>query len=81
VAIWSHAASAVVLVNALVNHPSLQKLAFDLSFHCGDNTLVGAALGALVAANAPALHHLDLSGERARSSMRWRQTRTWRRWT
>jgi hypothetical protein len=56
----THAASAVVLVNALVNHPGLKRLTFNWSYDCADDTLVGAALGALVAANAPALQNLNL---------------------
>jgi hypothetical protein len=58
-------ASAAALLGALTAHPSLQKL--DLAFNFSINAYapaalaaVGAALAALVAANAPALQHLDL---------------------
>jgi hypothetical protein len=60
--IWAHPPAAAALVNALENHPSIHTLSFDMSWECADNAVVGAALGALVAANAPALHDLSLMG-------------------
>jgi bacterioferritin-associated ferredoxin len=61
-AIWANPLAAVVLVNAVADHPSLQSLSFTMSWECADNALVGAALGSLIAANAPALQHLDVTG-------------------
>jgi hypothetical protein len=60
--IWRDAAAATALLSALTGHPSLQMLdisANDVHVHAA---LAGAALGALVAANALALHELDVSG-------------------
>ncbi len=69
VSLFSNAAAAAALLGALMAHPSLEKL--DIS----DNSFVGfeqptpaglaaagAPLGALVAANAPALRELRLEG-------------------
>jgi hypothetical protein len=63
--LFSDAATVTALLGALTAHPSLQKL--DFSFNYSDDGPVpaalaaaGAALGALVAANAPALRELDL---------------------
>ena len=53
------AAATAVILGALTGHPSLREL--DLSVNvCAPSAahIVGAALGALVAANAPALHKL-----------------------
>jgi hypothetical protein len=66
--LFSDAATATALLGALTAHPSLQKL--DLSFNYSVHVPVpadalaaaGAALGTLVAANAPALHELNLRG-------------------
>ncbi len=62
--LWSNAAAATSLLRALTGHPSLR--AVELSCHTGHAEgclpAVGAALGALVAANAPALRSLDISG-------------------
>jgi hypothetical protein len=65
--LFSDAAAATALLGALTAHPTVQKL--DLSFNYGDEDLApaalaaaGAALGALVAANAPALRELRLEG-------------------
>ena len=54
---------ASTLLEALTGHPTIAKLVFDDSFSIGldDTSAVGAAFGALVAANAPALHELYLS--------------------
>jgi hypothetical protein len=61
-AIWARPLAAAALVNALVDHPSLQTITFLMSWACADNAVVGAALGALIAANAPALLDLNLMG-------------------
>jgi hypothetical protein len=65
--LFSDAATATALLGALTVHPSLQML--DLSFNYSDGqapadalAAAGAALGALVAANAPALRELRLEG-------------------
>jgi hypothetical protein len=63
VGLWRRPGAAVALVTALVGHPRLHTI--DLS----DNHMHGieetsASLGALVAANAPALQQLDVSGSR-----------------
>jgi hypothetical protein len=63
VMLWDDAPAAVALLGALTGHPSIRSLDF------GDNQLddeagalvIGAALGVLLAANAPALQSLDLS--------------------
>jgi hypothetical protein len=64
-ALWAeHGGSlaACLLLNALVVHPSLMNLSFDMNWQCDDTALVGAALSALIAANAPALRRLDVMG-------------------
>jgi hypothetical protein len=64
-ALWAeHGGSlaAALLLNALVDHPSLLTLSFDMNWQCDNTALVGAALSALVAANAPALRHLNVMG-------------------
>ena len=56
-------AHCVALLAALTGHPTLRQL--DLSYyqpHPAAAAHVGAALGALIAANAPALRELDLCG-------------------
>jgi hypothetical protein len=63
VGLWHEPAAAVLLLSALVSHPSLHEL--DVSFNAAETpalqAVAGATLGALVAANAPALHTLDIS--------------------
>jgi hypothetical protein len=60
--LWHDTAAAVTLLGALTAHPSLRTL------NCCNNHVrpnadaAGAALGALVAANAPALTELDICG-------------------
>jgi hypothetical protein len=66
--LFNDAAAVTTLLGALTAHPSLQKL--DLSYNYSDDeaddhapaalTAAGAALGTLVAANAPALRELRL---------------------
>jgi hypothetical protein len=67
VRLFSDAGAAAALLVALTAHPSLKKL--DMSYNYNTALLVpaalaatGAALGALVAANAPALQKLRLEG-------------------
>jgi hypothetical protein len=60
--LWRDAGAAITLLNALVAHPSLRGL--QLQFNRVDAAhaaCIGAALFALVAANAPALSQLDIS--------------------
>jgi hypothetical protein len=61
--LWRAHAPGAVLLDALTAHPSLRKLV--CSFNRAENpemaAAAGAAFGALVAANAPALTELDLS--------------------
>ena len=55
------AAATAVILGALLGHPSLQKLDLTKNVCSPDAAhIVGAALGALVAANAPALRELIL---------------------
>jgi hypothetical protein len=57
------AAAATTLVGALAGHPSVQTLSLTYNRVAeADQAAVGAALGALVAADAPALTHLDVFG-------------------
>jgi hypothetical protein len=63
--LFSDVAAATALLGALTAHPSLQKLDFswnDSAEHLAPAALAadGAALGTLVAANAPALRELNL---------------------
>jgi hypothetical protein len=55
---WGDAAAAVMVLDALTAHRSLRTL--DLNYNLIQPAF-GAALGALVAADAPALHELHLS--------------------
>ncbi len=60
-------AAAAALVGALTAHPTVQKLDLSYNYNAEDLTpaamaTAGAALGALVAANAPALRELRLEG-------------------
>jgi hypothetical protein len=62
--VFDDPAAAAVLLGALHGHASLRMLAlFDnlLDDEDGDAVAAGAALGALVAANAPSLTHLDVA--------------------
>ena len=58
---WSDGVAAAAVVRALTGHPSVRvlKLAFN---EPDDPAAAGAALGALVAANTPALQELDMQG-------------------
>jgi hypothetical protein len=61
---WQDAAVATLVLDALTAHRSLRTLSLDHNvIQAGDQhaPALGAALGALVAANAPALHELHLS--------------------
>jgi hypothetical protein len=56
------AAAGTALIGALTGHPSLQTLSLRGNrVAAADQAAVGAALGALIAANAPALTQLDLA--------------------
>jgi hypothetical protein len=59
---WRGQDAAPVLLGALTGHSSLRTLNLSLNIVEGaQNTAAGTALGALVAANAPALTELDVS--------------------
>jgi hypothetical protein len=65
--LFDDAAAATALLGALTAHPSLQKLDFAWNYSDDDVApaalaAAGAALGALLAANAPALRELRLYG-------------------
>jgi hypothetical protein len=63
VVLWRDPAAATALLGALTGHPSLRSL--DISFNevgPANQQVAGAALGALVAANAPALQEIHLHG-------------------
>ncbi len=58
-------AAALPFIQALTGHPSLQTLELNAFVSYGNNArqeMAGAALGALLAANAPALTELNISG-------------------
>jgi hypothetical protein len=61
--LWDDSAAAVLLLSALTLHPSLREL--GMSHNIADTPamqcIAGATLGALVAANGPALHTLDVA--------------------
>jgi hypothetical protein len=62
VLLWRVPAAVTALLGALTGHPSLRSL--DISYNQFDEDDLeeaGALIGALVAANAPALHKLDVS--------------------
>jgi hypothetical protein len=61
VRLWHDGAAATAVLAALTAHPSLRTL--DVSRNGPVGAAVAAALGALVAANAPALAELDVSGD------------------
>jgi hypothetical protein len=62
VALWREPAAATALLGALTGHPGLRSL--DISFNRQEDpaglAAAGAALGALVAANSPELHTLNI---------------------
>jgi hypothetical protein len=60
--LWHDAAAAATLLGALTGHSSLRTLSCLNNNVAGHATVSGAALGTLVAANAPALTELDVSG-------------------
>jgi hypothetical protein len=61
--VWFDAAAAETLFQALTGHPSVQRLLLlDNTVRAADRARAGASLGALVAANAPALQVLCVSG-------------------
>ena len=63
VQLWHDAPAAAAVMRAVTGHPSLQNL--DLSFNSPpDPAAAGAALGALLAANLPALRALDIRHSR-----------------
>jgi hypothetical protein len=60
--VFDDVAAAAELLGALTGHASLRILCLQGNdVEPADRAAVGAALGALVAANAPALTHLDVS--------------------
>ena len=60
---WDDAAAAAVVMRALTGHPRLQEV--ELSFdNPRDQLAAGAALGALIAVNAPALQFLSVDFSR-----------------
>jgi hypothetical protein len=62
VRLFDDAAAGIALVGALTGHPSLQTLSLggNVLIAAADQAAVGAAVGTLIAANAPALTHLDV---------------------
>jgi hypothetical protein len=62
--VWQDAAAAALLLGALTAHPSLRTLELGGDILAGNQhaPALAAALGALVAADAPALQELDVSG-------------------
>jgi hypothetical protein len=60
--LWDDLSAAMVLLSSLVAHPSLRKLSLEFNEVAPAHAAcAGAALFALVAANAPALHTLNVS--------------------
>ena len=59
--LWHHPAAAAAVLRAVTGHPTLQELEVR-DRYIPDPAAAGAALGALVAANAPALCSLWVSG-------------------
>ena len=57
---WHDAPAVAVIMHALTGHPRLQEVDLSSNYPPDERT-AGAALGALVAANAPALQLLDVS--------------------
>lgn len=72
VGLWSDPAIGTSLIGALTGHISIQNLSLTGIFPAEqvDEELAaaGAALGALVAANAPALHRLDVAHSQLRDA-------------
>jgi hypothetical protein len=64
VRLWQEPAAAVALLNALTAHPSLCELDVNDNRVGTAQHRAGAALGALVAANAPTLRRLGIIGNR-----------------
>jgi hypothetical protein len=60
--LWEEPAAGVALLNALTAHPSLCNLNLDENNVGAAQQQAGAALGTLVAANAPTLHSLRING-------------------
>jgi hypothetical protein len=62
VGLWSNAAVAIALLDAVTAHPSLQTLDFDTNGPCDFDAQVaaGAALSALLLADTPALQTLRI---------------------
>lgn len=61
--LWRSAAVGVAVMDELVGHPTVQSLSLSENrVDYGSRTTAGAALGRLVAADAPALTALDVSG-------------------
>jgi hypothetical protein len=58
--LWDDVAAAVTLLGALAAHPSLRTLSLSHNPAHGAGGRAGAALGALLAANAPALTELNV---------------------
>jgi hypothetical protein len=58
---WRDTAAAAVLLGALTGHRSLRTLDLSDNYVLVEAPAAGAAIGALVAANAPALTELDVS--------------------
>jgi hypothetical protein len=61
VGFWRDVAAATLLLGALTGHPSLRKLNVCFNGVDVDAAVAGAALSALVTANAPALRELDVA--------------------
>jgi hypothetical protein len=62
VGLWRDVAASAAVLVALTAHPSLRTLVLDVNaVDAAYQAAVGAALGALVAADAPALHVLSVS--------------------
>jgi hypothetical protein len=61
--LWDDVAAAATLLGALTAHSSLRTLSLvgDAAINEADRAVAGAALGALLAANAPALTELNIS--------------------
>jgi hypothetical protein len=64
VGLWRRPGAAVSLLTALTGHPRLHTINLSCNFVHGDASAAYAALGALAAANAPALQQLDISWNR-----------------
>ena len=58
---WGDGVAAALLLPALTGHPTLREISLAVNSP-PDPVAAGASLGALVAANTPALHELDFQG-------------------